>query len=268
MLTTLSPEVVALTHQVALFIRSEYEGFSRADIEIKSTNSLVSYVDKQAEKELIEGLTDLLPEAGFVAEEGGGEHRPGHYNWIVDPLDGTTNFVHGIPTFSISVALADAEDNILLGVVHEVMRGETFHALKGGGAFLNNRPIRCSPVTQLSESLIATGFPYESFTKVEDYLQILRQFMQHSHGMRRIGSAAVDLAYVACGRFEGFFEYGLKPWDVAAGMLLVSEAGGQISDFSGRPRTLYDFEILAACPGVQARMLEVIRDAEKPSRSR
>lgn len=259
MLTTLSKEVIVLTKQVADFIRTEYQDFDRRHVEVKSTNSLVSYVDKKAEETLIEGLRDLLPEAGFIAEEGGGQINTKGYNWIIDPLDGTTNFIHGIPTFSISIALMDTEEDLLLGVVHEVMRGETFHAIKGGGAFLNEKKIQVSQAESLSKSLIATGFPYESFEQVESYLRILRQFMQRSHGLRRIGSAAVDLAYVACGRFEGFFEYGLNTWDVAAGILLVREAGGTVTDFSGNPRCLSGREILASCPNVKAELEAVIQ---------
>ncbi|MEM6297505.1 MAG: inositol monophosphatase family protein [Bacteroidota bacterium] len=259
MLTTLIQEVIALTHLTAKFIRTEYEGFDRNQVEVKSTNSLVSYVDKKAEKQLVTGLRDLLPEAGFIAEEGTGEPNPEGYNWIVDPLDGTTNFVHGIPTFSISIALIDQDENILLGVVHEVMRDETFHAIQNGGAFLNGKPIRVSDAENLSKGLIATGFPYASFARVDEYLDILKSFMQHSHGIRRIGSAAVDLAYVACGRFEGFFEYGLNSWDVAAGILLVREAGGSVTDFSGNNQAISGKEILASCLNVKAEMEAIIR---------
>ncbi len=259
MLTTLIHEVIALTKQTAAFIQAEYEDFDRDQIEVKSTNSLVSYVDKTAEKQLAAGLRDLLPEAGFVAEEGIGTPNSEGYNWIIDPLDGTTNFVHGIPTFSISIALTDQDNNILLGVVHEVMRDEVFHAIQNGGAFLNAKPIGVSDAENLSKGLVATGFPYASFARVDEYLGILKSFMQHSHGIRRIGSAAVDLAYVACGRFEGFFEYGLNTWDVAAGILLVREAGGRVTDFSGNDQAVSGKEILATCPGVREEMEAIVR---------
>lgn len=257
-LHTLNTHVIALAQRVADFIFAEYQNFDADRVEVKSTNSLVSYVDKEAERTIVTALRSLLPEAGFVAEEGTGQVQPDGYNWIIDPLDGTTNFVHGIPTFSVSIALTDAEENILLGVVHEVMRRETFHAIAGGGAFLNGERIAVSRAARLSEGLVATGFPYADFGQVEAYFRLLQKFMEGSHGLRRIGSAAVDLAYVACGRFEAFFEYGLNPWDVAAGILLVREAGGTVTDFSGTPQCINGQQILASCPGVRREVETIV----------
>ena len=259
-LHTFSTHVIALAQRVADFIATEYRNFDTERIEVKSTNSLVSYVDKEAEQTIVAELRRLLPEAGFIAEEGTGSPQPEGYNWIIDPLDGTTNFVHGIPTFSVSIALTDAEENILIGVVHEVMREETFHAVAGGGAFLNGQRISVSKATRLSEGLVATGFPYASFERVDEYFQLLRKFMKGSHGLRRIGSAAVDLAYVACGRFDAFFEYGLNPWDVAAGILLVREAGGSVTNFAGTPQCLNGQQILASCPGVRGEVEAIIQE--------
>lgn len=237
-------ELVKLVKDVKVYIDQESKNFSKQDIELKGKNDLVSYVDKTSEKKIVDGCRKIFPDAGFIAEEGTAE-RGDEYNWIIDPLDGTTNFTHGIPVFAISVALARGED-ILLGVVYEINRDECFTAIQGKGAYLNNQPIKVSSVENLSESLIATGFPYHDFGRMEDYMKILVHFMKNTHGVRRLGSAAIDLAYVACGRFEGFFEYNLKPWDIAAGALLVKEAGGNISTFNHGNQYLFTGEILAA----------------------
>ncbi|MFA0961600.1 inositol monophosphatase family protein [Roseivirga sp. BDSF3-8] len=238
-------KVVAVAKEAGSFIRKESESFDRDAVEHKGFNDLVSYVDKTAEKIIVEGLKGVLPGAGFIAEEGTGEQNPEGPNWIIDPLDGTTNFVHGIPAFAVSIALYDAGE-LTLGVVYEVIGDECFSALKGSGAWLNDKPIRVSQAARLESGLIATGFPYAKFDHMPQYLDVLTEFMRSTHGVRRIGSAAIDLAYTACGRFEGFFEYGLKPWDVAAGILLVKEAGGELSDFTGGDQYLFGGQIVAA----------------------
>lgn len=238
-------QLLALTREVKDYIHKEAGSFSKDKIEKKGKNDLVSYVDKTAEKMIVEGCRDILPEAGFIAEEGTSDVKGEQYNWIIDPLDGTTNFTHSLPIFSVSIALAEGKD-ILLGVVHEVNLDECFHAVKGKGAYLNGSPITVSKENDLSESLLATGFPYQALDKMDEYLEIMKYLMQNTHGLRRMGSAAVDLAYVACGRFEGFFEYSLKPWDIAAGALLVQEAGGKITDFSNGDDYLFRGDVLAA----------------------
>lgn len=237
-------QLIELTREVKNYIKQEAEGFSKKDIELKGKNDLVSYVDKTAEKKLVDGCRKIFADAGFIAEEGTAE-KGDRYNWIIDPLDGTTNFTHGLPIYAVSVALAEGND-LLLGVVYEVNLDECFHAVKGKGAFLNGTPISVSPVKNLSESLVATGFPYHEFTKMEDYLNMLNHFMRNTHGVRRMGSAAVDLVYVACGRFEGFFEYNLKPWDIAAGALIVMEAGGKVTDFNNENNYLFGGSVVAA----------------------
>jgi myo-inositol-1(or 4)-monophosphatase len=186
----------------------------------------------------------LAPEAGFIAEEGTGERKEG-LNWIIDPLDGTTNFVHGLPCYCISIGLANGSD-MLVGVVLEVTRNECFSAWKGGGAWLNGKAILVSQRRRLQESLLATGFPYDDFDKEAAYMELLRALMHNSRGIRRLGSAAADLAYVACGRFEAFYEYGLNPWDVAGGALLVREAGGTVTDFGNGDDWLFGEELLAS----------------------
>lgn len=252
-LKQLTDDVAALCGEVAEFIRTEAARFTEASVESKSLNNLVSYVDKTAETRLVVGLGRLLPGAGFIAEEGTGERREG-LNWIIDPLDGTTNFVHGIPCYCISIGLA-GDDGMKLGVVLEVTRNERFTAWKGGGAFLNGKPIRVSQRARLQDSLLATGFPYDDFGREAQYMELLRALMHNSRGIRRLGSAAADLAYVACGRFEAFYEYGLNPWDVAAGALLVQEAGGSVSDFTNGGDWLFGEEIVASNGHIHAELI-------------
>ncbi|MEQ8926964.1 MAG: inositol monophosphatase family protein [Fulvivirga sp.] len=240
------------------FIREEAYRFSKDDIEKKGFNDLVSYVDKEAEKMLVSSCTEALPEAGFITEEGTKTERKEEYNWIIDPLDGTTNFTHGLPVYSISVALM-RNDELVLGVVYEINRDEFFYALKDGPAYCNDQEIHVSKVNSLSESLLATGFPYYDFDQMQAYLKILNDFMQKTHGLRRMGSAAVDLAYVACGRYEGFFEYNLNAWDVAAGAFIVQQAGGKVTDFKGGNDFVFGREIVASTSSVNEEMLEVIQ---------
>lgn len=250
-------EVIVLVKETGDFIRQEAQNFDKSKIEYKGKNDLVSYVDKEAEKRLVAGLNQVLPGAGFIAEEGTSTKRSDSYNWVIDPLDGTTNFTHGLPIYSISVALLKRGE-LTLGVVYDVSRDECFHATKGGGAFLNHMPISVSPVKSIDQGLIATGFPYYDFEQMNQYLAILNDFMQGTHGLRRMGSAAIDLAYTACGRFEGFFEYNLNSYDVAAGALLVKEAGGIVTDFKGGNDFLFGREIVAGNP-TQPEMLKVIQ---------
>ena len=238
------------------FIYNEGLSFDTSKIEYKGFNDLVSYVDKEAQSQLMAELKALLPEAGFIAEEGHVKENVEGLHWIIDPLDGTTNFLHQLPVFSVSVALADSSD-LVVACVYEANRKECFSAIKGKGAFCNDQPIKVSAVGELSKSLIATGFPYYEFGKTDQYLAILKTFMQKTHGLRRLGSAAVDLAYVACGRFEAFYEYNLQPWDVAAGYLLVQEAGGIISDFDGNNKLPLGAETVASC-AVHTQVVEVI----------
>jgi myo-inositol-1(or 4)-monophosphatase len=231
--------------EAALFISQEAERFDRSKTETKGLHDLVSYVDRGSEEILVGKLGDIMPQAGFIAEEGTSSKNGGRYCWVIDPLDGTTNFVHGLHPYSISVALTEDGEPIA-GVVHNVGGNETFTAIKGGGAWLNGNQIHVSGAGNLSDSLVATGFPYYDFNQLGKYMECLAHFCKTTHGIRRLGSAAIDLAYVACGRFEAFYEYGLKPWDIGAGILLVREAGGRVSDFSGVEENLSGKEIIAA----------------------
>ncbi|AZQ62861.1 inositol monophosphatase [Flammeovirga pectinis] len=250
-------KVVKLTDEVASFIAEERTNFDSSKIEYKGLNDLVSYVDKTAEKKIVDGLMKILPDAGFIGEEGTNRSSKNGLKWIIDPLDGTTNFIHGIPIFSISIALISTTD-YCLGVVREVNLNECFYAWKDGGAFLNGVPISVSSQQNLKSGLIATGFPYYNFEKMPQYMNILMGMMKGCHGIRRLGSAAVDLAYVACGRLEGFFEYNLNAWDVAGGSIIVKEAGGTVTTFSNEDTFIEDREIIAAPPVIHKEMQSII----------
>ena len=237
---------------------------AEADIEVKGLNSLVSHVDKTAEARLVQGLGALLPEAGFLAEEGtAGASDEARFRWVVDPLDGTTNLIHGLPVFCVSVALVDGHQPVV-AIVYDPNRDECFTAWQGGGTHLNGKPVRCANQSQLSDALVATGFPHWDFDRMDHYLQALTAYARGSRGIRRMGSAAIDLAYVACGRFDLFFEYSLQPWDIAAGLLLVQEAGGITCTFSGDSGAelmLSGTETFAAAPRIAEEGLAVIRSA-------
>lgn len=248
---------VELARETALFIAEEAAKFTMDKVELKGKSDLVSYVDKETEKKLVTGLSSILPEAGFITEENTISQDKKAYTWVIDPLDGTTNFVHGLPAYAISIGLMHG-DEVVAGVIHEVTRSETFYAWKGGGAYLNEEAIHVTEAATIDESLFATGFPVYNFEKLNDYLAILNELMKDAHGLRRVGSAATDMAYVACGRYEAFFEYNLNPWDVAAGVILVQEAGGFISDFKGGSNFLFGREMVAAGP-VHPKLLKVIK---------
>ena len=256
----LSFQLAAVTRHAGQFIRQEATTFDRSKVETKGLHDLVSYVDKDTEKLLVAGLREVLPEAGFITEEGTeGAVRAEEFNWIIDPLDGTTNFVHGLPCYSISVALMHHQE-LVAGVVYEVTRDECFRAAKGAGAFCNEQPIHVTDVAALGGSLLATGFPYTHFGLLDDYLRVLGAFMERCHGVRRIGSAAVDLAYVAAGRFEGFFEFNLNSYDVAAGILLVREAGGRVTQFLEDGEPVFGREVVASNGHVHQQMQDTIRE--------
>ncbi|OFY57730.1 MAG: inositol monophosphatase [Bacteroidetes bacterium RBG_19FT_COMBO_42_10] len=238
-------DIVEAVIETGKFIRKESSGFDIGMTESKGLNDFVSYVDKGSERMLVEKLGTILPEAGFITEEGTSVKKGLKYCWVIDPLDGTTNFLHGLHPYSISVALME-DDEIVAGVVYEAGGNEIFTALKNRGAWLNGQPVHVSAAPSLSDSLIATGFPYSDFNRLGNFMDSLTHFCKTTHGIRRLGSASIDLAYVACGRFEAFYEYGLHPWDVAAGILLVREAGGRVSDFSGNEENVSGDEIVAA----------------------
>lgn len=257
-LEKITQAVCKLTQEVGAYIQAEAKAFTSSKVEIKSFNQLVSYVDKTAEKILVEGLMKIYPDAGFLTEEETINNEQKAYTWVIDPLDGTTNFIHQIPVYSISVALLHNTKPIV-GVVFEMNKNETFYAWMNGGTYLNGTKIHVKQTSDLSETLVATGFPYYTFEKVQSYLQVLQELIQKTRGVRRLGSAAVDLAYVACGRFDGFFESSLSPWDVAAGILLVEEAGGKVSAFDNNKNPIFDKEVIAASTAIYPSFAAIVQ---------
>lgn len=250
-------DAIDLTHGVGHFILKEKDKFNPSDIQKKGFNDLVSYVDKNSEKKLIKGLQKILPGSGILGEEGGGNFN-NKYTWVIDPLDGTTNFIHKLPCFAISIALFENKTPII-GVVNELNLRECFSAIKGKGAKVNGKKISVSPQKKLEDSLIATGFPYNDFGLQKEYMQLFQELMKRTQGIRRIGSASVDLCYVAIGRFEAFYEYGLKPWDVSGGALIVKEAGGKLSDFIGGNDYLFGRSIVASNGHLHNEFMEIVK---------
>ncbi len=255
---TLCHEVIALSKEVGQFMKEENKKIRTGDVESKEHfNSLVTYVDKTVEEKVIAKLSTLIDDAGFIAEEGTSSKIGEKYNWIIDPLDGTTNFIHGLPIYCVSIALQE-DDEIVLGVIFEPNMNECFYAWKGSKAYLNGEEISVSSAKRMEDSLLATGFPYWDFNRMDAYLRILKDFTARTRGIRRIGSAAVDLAYVACGRFEAFYEYSLKPWDIAAGAFIIEQAGGVVTDFQGNRDLVSGKEILAANPHIHPELQQKI----------
>jgi myo-inositol-1(or 4)-monophosphatase len=260
-LESIEKGVIETCRDVSEFMRKESAAFDRTRIEQKhgDFNNLVSYVDKESEKKIVAALQKIFPAAGFITEEGTVEQSKNQeFNWIIDPLDGTTNYLHGFPLYAISIALTQNNQPIL-GVVHHVVPDECFHSIKGGKAYCNKQEIRVSAISILQESLLATGFPYYHLDKSDVYLDIIKDFLKKSHGIRRLGSAAIDLAYVACGKLEGFFEYNLNAWDVAAGAFIVQQAGGKVTDFKEGNNFLFGGELCASNTSVHSEMLDVIK---------
>ncbi len=257
----LSHQVAALCRETARFILQEAKTFDPDKIEHKGLHDMVSYVDQESERRLVAGLREILPQAGFITEEGtaGPPAEAQEFTWIIDPLDGTTNFIHRLPVFSVSVALLHGTE-LVVGVVHEANRDESFRAAKGHGAFCNEQPIRVTSAPKLGNSLIAIGFPYSKFAQLDAYLQVLGSFMQRTHGLRRLGSAAADLAYVAAGRFDGYFEFNINSYDVAAGLLLVTEAGGRVTQFLEDGDPLFGREVVASNGLLHEEMQATIRE--------
>jgi len=256
-LDQLCKSVMDISRETGDYILEERKRFSSAEIEEKGKQNFVTRIDTGAEKMLVKKLSDLLPEAGFLAEEGTAGNSGEAWQWIIDPIDGTTNFIHGLPPFCISIALAN-EGEIVLGVIYELGFKEFFYAWKGSKAYQDGKEIHVSTTKTVNSSLIATGFPYTYFDRIDPFMHSVRYFMQNSHGLRRLGSAATDLAYVACGRFEVFYEYGLNPWDVAAGVFIIQQAGGKACDFYGKDNWLYDGTIIASNSEIHEEFKEVI----------
>ncbi|MDR0672165.1 MAG: inositol monophosphatase [Zoogloeaceae bacterium] len=239
------------------------------DVASKQPNDFVTQIDREAENAIVEVLREASPDYGILAEESGlsiGRNPQSECQWVVDPLDGTTNFIHGFPQYAISIALMKNEQ-IEQGVIYDVNRNELFVAARGKGAFLNDRRLRVSGRLKLQDALIGTGFPYRDFQHLNRYLRIFWELTQKTAGLRRPGAASLDLAYVAAGRLDGFWEFGLAPWDMAAGSLMVTEAGGYVCDPFSNADCLHSGDIVAASPRILAQLQAVIQNADKTPRA-
>lgn len=225
-------QLIKICAEVAAFIRTELYQVNADDIEEKELNSLVSYVDKQAEIKLVSFLKKLTPDAGFITEEDTIDTTGHAQTWIIDPLDGTTNFLHKIPHFSISIALME-EQEVQVGIVYEIMLDNAYTAIKGQGAWENKKPIKASSTKEPIKAIVITGFPYRRDINIDASLAVLKHCVINCRGVRRLGSAALDLAYVAAGKIDIYYENALNIWDLAAGALLVEEAGGKVTDYNG-----------------------------------
>lgn len=256
-LETLCSQVQELACEVGRFIYDERLKFTADDIILKGKSDMVTYVDKTAEARIVKGLRELLPDSGFIAEEGTAKDNGEKYRWVIDPLDGTTNYIHGISPFAVSIGLLE-EEEIVMGVIYEISLNEIFYAWKGSKAYMNGKEIHVSTASTTTDALIATGFPYYDFSKLDQYMKAMDYFMRNSHGMRRLGSAATDLAYVAAGRFEAFYEHALHSWDVAAGIIIIKQAGGRVSDFNGGDNYLFGGEMVACNANYYNEFYEII----------
>jgi myo-inositol-1(or 4)-monophosphatase len=245
----------ALAEAGAIHRRGARGAFS---ISHKGVVDIVTTVDHAAEKKILRVLKGTFPDHGFLMEESGLHASSSRYRWVVDPLDGTVNFAHGIPISCVSIGL-EKEGRVMMGGVYDPFRDELFIAVRGKGATLNGKQIHVSKTEKLITSVLATGFPYDRTKKAAFYLSFVEKFMKQTQGLRRLGAAALDMAYVAAGRFEGYWEFNLKPWDSAAGQLLVEEAGGRVTNFHGGPYSLTDTsQTLASNGRVHAAMLRLL----------
>lgn len=258
---------VSAVNRAGEIILSNLGRLGRGDIETKQASDFVTKVDRLSEEVVLRTIRDEFPSHAFLAEESQRAETAEEYRWIVDPLDGTTNYIHGYPMFSVSIALQH-EAKTVLGVVFDPLREELYHAISGGGAYLNGHLIRVSDSSAMEKSLIATGFPFRKKGSLDIYLRAFKALFNEVSDIRRAGSAALDLAYIAAGRLEGFFELNLSPWDIAAGDLLIREAGGVVTDFGGGDEYLSTGNIVAGNAPVQAEILRVISGIFKGSLER
>jgi len=250
--------VIEIAKEAGAFIREQRKTFTADKVEIKGLNDLVSYVDRTVEQKIVAALKNIVPGAGFITEEKTIKKTGERYNWIIDPLDGTTNFIHGLPVYSVSIALQEF-DVLISGVVYEINQDECFYAWKDAPAYLNGHEIKVSGTPTIDKSLLATGFPYYDFKKQPAYIELFTELMRNCHGLRRLGSAAVDLAYTACGRFDGYYEYNLNSWDVAAGIVIIRQAGGEAVNFKGGNECLNTRELIATNSRITKELLQTIQ---------
>lgn len=239
------------------FILKHLGQLTSADIHVKQTFDFVTRADLQSESIILEAIGRKFPTHSFLTEESETAETPREFRWIIDPLDGTTNYIHGFPVFAVSIALEHKGD-IVIGVVFDPLRDELFHAVKGQGSYLNNKRINVSAVSSIQSSLVSTGFPFRKKEMTDSYLRVFSEVFHEVSDLRRAGSAALDLAYVASGRCDGFFELNLSPWDIAAGSLLIGEAGGCISDFRGENSYMKSGNVVAGNQFVHSQLVKII----------
>lgn len=249
---------IAAAHAGGAVLRRRFREPAALRVELKGRHDYVTEVDREAEAAVVGVLRRLHADHGILAEEGSGAPSPGGWRWIVDPLDGTTNFIHGVATFAVSVAL-EGPGGLVAGAVYDPTRDEMFHAARGGGAKLNGEAMSCARPASLDDALIATGFPFREMSRLDGYIAAFTSFVRATSGLRRAGSASLDLAYTACGRYDGFWEVGLSAWDIAAGALLVEEAGGIVSDIGGTANYLAEGSIVASGPTIHEAMVAITR---------
>ncbi|MES2103688.1 MAG: inositol monophosphatase family protein [Pseudomonadota bacterium] len=263
----LNTAIKAARRGATIINRASFD-LDRVKVSEKQSNDFVTEVDQAAEAAIIEVLTTAYPDHAILAEESGASanlHDDNENVWIIDPLDGTTNFIHGFPQYCVSIALQQ-RGIITQSVVYDPTRNEMFTASKGAGAFLNDKRIRVTKIDRIADALIGTGFPSRDLSGLDEYMAMFKIMTSKCQGLRRPGAAALDLAYVAMGRLDGFFEKGLAPWDIAAGSLLITEAGGIVGNFSGDSDYLYKGDVLAGTPKVFAQMVAALQPfAAKPS---
>ncbi|MEE8389493.1 MAG: inositol monophosphatase family protein [Anaerolineae bacterium] len=258
---------IAIAHEAGDVVRDAFPRTALAHVGFKGAVNPVTETDTAAEELIVTRLRAAFPDHRILAEEGGGDEwrTPGPPAWVIDPLDGTNNFAHGFPHVGISLALL-VKGQPIVGVVYDPLRDETFATTAGGGATLNDQPIHVSSVEHLADAFLATGFPYDRRTASDNNTERLDHFLRRSQGVRRTGAACLDVSYVSCGRFDGFWEFRLSPWDVGAGVLLVREAGGRVTDFEGGPNCVSGEFIVASNGHIHDQMLRVIhKGASAPS---
>ncbi len=261
-LEELTKEVCRLAIETGSFLREERKHFRRESVMEKNAHDYVSYVDKESERRLVERLSQLLPEAGFIAEEGSGSLTNEEYCWVIDPLDGTTNFIHNNAPYCVSIALRNRQE-LLIGVVYEVCRNECFWAWKGSKAYLNGTEIHVSDINTMNQAFIELGFPYDAEHYRDFVNRLIGRLYGRVGGLRLLGSAASELCYVAAGRFEARMEALLGPWDVAAGALILMQAGGTVTDYSGGNTFYSGKEVLASNGKIHAELQKIIADIQK-----
>lgn len=256
----MTPKALAIASAKAAgeILRNQIGKIQSEHVENKQPFDYVTAIDKQCEALIIQTIKNYFPHHEILAEESGNSEHQANHCWIIDPLDGTTNFIHGVPHCAVSIALAEEHD-IILGVTYDPFRDELYYAEKGKGAFCNDKPIRVSDQPHENYCLVATGFPFKNRELLDKYWSVLLEIFLKISGIRRSGSAALDLAYVACGRFDGFWELRLSPWDVAAGSLLISEAGGTITDFEGKNNHVWNGDVIATNTLIHEFMLRTVQ---------